>query len=46
LLPHFEGLPEREGEEANKDVSLDAILALMPDRRQVQRKRDPMTAWG
>ena len=36
LLPHFETLPEHEGEEANEDVSLDAVLALMPDRTQVQ----------
>jgi hypothetical protein len=36
LLPHLEALPEHEGEEANEDVGLDAILALMPDRTQVQ----------
>ena len=36
LLPHFETFPEHEGEEANEDVSLDAVLALMPDRTQVQ----------
>ena len=36
LLPHLEALPEHESEEANEDVSLDPILALMPDRTQVQ----------
>ena len=42
LLPHFETLPEHEGEEANEDlgleedVGLDSVLALMPDRTQVQ----------
>ncbi len=36
LLPHLEALPEHESEEANEDVSLDAVLALMPDRAQVQ----------
>src|SRR5262249_4192661 len=36
LLPHFEALPEHEGEEANEDVGLDPVLPLMPDRTQVQ----------
>ena len=36
LLPHLEALPEHEGEEANEDVGLDPVLALMPDRTQVQ----------
>ena len=35
-LPHLEALPQDEGEEANEDVSLDAVLALMPDRTDVQ----------
>ena len=36
LLPHFEALPQHEGEEANEDVGLDSLLALMPDRSNVQ----------
>jgi hypothetical protein len=36
LLPHLEALPEHEGEEANEDVSLDPLLALMPNRSNVQ----------
>ena len=32
LLPHLQGLPQDEGEEADEDVGLHAILALMPDR--------------
>ena len=36
LLPHLEALPEHEGEEANENVGLDPVLALMPDRPQVQ----------
>ena len=36
LLPHLEAFPEYEGEEANEDVSLDPVLALMPDRTQVE----------
>ncbi len=36
LLPHLKALPEHEGEEANEDVGLDAVLTLMPDRTQVQ----------
>ena len=36
LLPHLEALPEREGEKANENVSLNAILALMPDRTNVE----------
>ena len=39
LLPHLEAFPQHESEEANEDVSLNSILALMPDRTQVQRKR-------
>ena len=35
-LPHLEALPQHEGEEADEDVGLDAILALMPDRAEVQ----------
>jgi hypothetical protein len=34
-LPHLQALPQNEGEEANQDVSLDAILALMPDRTRM-----------
>ena len=36
LLPHLEALPEHEGEEANEDVGLDPLLAVMPDRSNVQ----------
>ena len=35
-LPHLEALPQDEGEKADEDVSLDAVLALMPDRTEVQ----------
>src|SRR5271166_3757696 len=31
-LPHLQTLPQHEGEEADEDVSLHAVLALMPDR--------------
>ena len=36
LLPHLKAVPEHQGEEANEDVGLDPVLALMPDRTQVQ----------
>src|ERR1700737_1643393 len=36
LLPHLQGLPEDEGEEADQDMCLDAILALMPDRTHAE----------
>ena len=36
LLPHLEALPQGEGEETHEDVSLDPVLALMPNRPQVQ----------
>ena len=36
LLPHLQALPHYEGEEAGEDMGLNAILALMPDRTQVQ----------
>ena len=36
LRPHHEALPEHEGEEANEDAGLDPLLALMPDRSNVQ----------
>jgi hypothetical protein len=36
LLPHLQAFPQHEGEEANEDVGLDPILALMPDRTNVQ----------
>ena len=32
----LQALPEHEGEEANEDVGLDAILTLVPDRPNVQ----------
>ena len=32
LLPHLKALPQHEGEKANEDMRLNAILALMPDR--------------
>ena len=35
-LPHLKHLPEHEGEEADQDVSLDAMGELMPDRPDVQ----------
>ena len=36
LLPHLETLPEHEGEEAHKDVGLQAIGPLVPYRPHVQ----------
>jgi hypothetical protein len=36
LLPHLQALPEHEGEKANEDTRLNAILALMPDRPQLE----------
>src|SRR5439155_4066572 len=35
-LPHLQALPQHESEEADEDVGLDAVLALMPDRAHVQ----------
>ena len=35
-LPHLQALPQNKGEKANQDVSLNAVLALMPDRTDVQ----------
>src|SRR5580692_7626664 len=32
LLPHLQALPQHEGEEADENVRLNAVLALMPDR--------------
>ena len=36
LLPHFQALPQHEGEKADQDVSPDAIGALVPDGTQVE----------
>ena len=36
LLPHLQALPQYEGEEADEDVGLNAIFALVPDRTQIQ----------
>ena len=36
LLPHSRVFQSTEGEEANEDVGLDPLLALMPDRSNVQ----------
>ena len=35
-LPHLQALPQNEGEEADEDVGLHTLLALMPDRPDVQ----------
>ena len=35
-LPHLEALPQHEGKEADEDVGLNAIFALMPDRPDVE----------
>src|SRR6516162_9830343 len=35
-LPHLQAFPQHEGEEADEDVRLDAVLTLMPDRPHVQ----------
>src|SRR5258708_11941119 len=35
-LPHLEALPQDEGEKADEDVSLNTVLALVPDRTDVQ----------
>jgi len=40
LLPHLEALPQHEGKKADKkadeDMSLNAVLMLMPDRTEVE----------
>jgi hypothetical protein len=36
LLPHLKALPQHEGEKANQDMGLNAILALMPDRPHLE----------
>ncbi len=36
LLPHLEALPQHESEKADKDMSLNAFGALVPNRAQVQ----------
>ena len=36
LLPHLEALPQHEGKKADEDMSLDAVLVLMPDRTEVE----------
>ena len=36
LLPHLEALPQHEGEKANQDMRLNAVLALMPDRPHLE----------
>src|SRR6185312_1910761 len=36
LLPHLQALPQHECEEANEDMGLDSILALVPDRANVE----------
>src|SRR6266404_8402262 len=35
-LPHLQGLPQNEGKKADEDVSLHAILALVPDRTDIE----------
>ena len=35
-LPLLQGLPEHVGQEADQDMGLDAVLALMPDRADRQ----------
>lgn len=35
-LPHLQALPQHEGEKADEDMSLHAILALVPDRTEVE----------
>src|SRR5258708_39559346 len=35
-LPHLEALPQDEGEKADEDVSLNTVLALVPDRSDLQ----------
>jgi len=35
-LPHLEALPQYEGEKADEDMCLHAILALVPDRTKVE----------
>jgi hypothetical protein len=35
-LPHLEGLPQHEGKKADEDMSLYAILALVPNRAEVE----------
>jgi len=35
-LPHLQALPQHEGKKADEDMSLYAILALVPDRTEVE----------
>lgn len=47
LLPHLQVLPQNEGAEADEDLGLHAILALMPDRPDTQFVRlDPEGRFG
>ena len=36
LLPHLKAFPQHESEEANENMSLNPVFALMPDRTDVQ----------
>ncbi len=36
LLPHLEAFPQHEGEEANENVSLNPVLALVPNGTNVE----------
>jgi hypothetical protein len=36
LLPHLKALPQYEGEKAHHDMSLNAVLALVPDRANIE----------
>src|SRR5258708_4817087 len=36
LLPHLEALPQHEGKKADEDMSLHTILALVPDRTDIE----------
>ena len=35
-LPHLQALPQHEGQKADENMGLNAILALVPDRTQIQ----------
>jgi len=35
-LPHLQALPQHEGKKADEDMSLYAILALVPDRAEIE----------
>jgi hypothetical protein len=47
LLPHLQAFPQNEGEKANQNMGLNAVLELMPYRTDVQLiLLDPERSFG